>query len=177
MASSTLESLKNKLGMGARANRYMVMISAPVGPSDDITIDTLCKGGSIPGKTIGQIEVFNQGRKLIIAGDAQYENTWTLTFWNTEDMALRDSFDKWMLYIDDMEAHTRKASDHSSYMADAANISQLSSVDNSVQAVYQFRNLWPTSISSVDLADDSADTITEFSVDFAFSHFVRLDTY
>ena len=177
MASSKLQQLKNTLGMGARGNKYRVMLAAPTGPTSDRLIDTLAKGGAIPAKTIGTIEVSTQGRKILLAGDATFENTWTLNFWNTQDMALRNDFDKWLLYIDDMEAHSRGAEDSNSYMSETAQIHQLSTTDNSVMAVYEFRNLWPTGISAIELADDQQDTITEFTVDFAYSHWIRTDTY
>lgn len=174
MASGKLQELKSALSMGARGNKYRVMLAAPVGPTDDFLIDTVCKGGSIPAKTIGQIEIWTQGRKLVVAGDATYENAWNLTFWNTQDMALRQGFDQWLTFIDDMEGHSRGATDHVSYMTETANVSQLNTSSNEVTATYEFRNLWPTGISAIDLADDQQDTITEFSVDFAFSHFVRI---
>jgi len=172
-----LQELKTTLAMGARGNKYKIMLAAPVGPTDDFLIDTVGKGGAIPAKTIGQIEIWTQGRKLVVAGDATFENAWNLTFWNTQDHALRDAFDKWLLFIDDMEAHGRTATDHASYMTEGAQIQQLNTTDNSVMATYNFYNLWPTGISAIDMADDQQDTITEFSVDFAYSHWVRTDTY
>jgi len=174
MASSKLQELKTTLKMGARGNKYRVMIAAPVGPTDDFLIDTVCKGASIPAKTIGQIEIWAQGRKLVVAGDATYENAWNLTFWNTQDMALRNAFDQWLLFIDNMEEHSRTATDHVSYMSETANVSQLNTSSNEVTATYEFRNLWPTGISAIDLADDQQDSITEFSVDIAYSHWLRI---
>jgi len=174
MASSKLQELKTTLSMGARGNKYKVMLSAPIGPTNDLLIDTVCKGGSIPAKTIGQIEIWTQGRKLVVAGDATYENAWNLTFWNTQDLALRQSFDDWLVYIDDMENHMRGANDHFEYMTESAKIQQLNTSSNEPMATYEFRNLWPTGISAIDMADDQQDTITEFSVDFAYSHWVRI---
>ena len=177
MASSKLQQLKTTLSMGARGNKYRILLTAPTGPTDDFLIDTVGKGGAIPAKTMGQIEIWTQGRKLVVAGDATFENAWALTFWNTQDLALRNAFDQWLLFIDDMEAHSRAATDHVSYMTEKAQIHQLNTTDNSMMAQYEFRNLWPTGISAIDMADDQQDTITEFTVDFAYSHWVRIDTY
>ena len=171
-----LQELKESLKMGARGNKYKVMLAAPIGATDDFLIDTIAKGGAIPAKTMGQIEVWTQGRKLVVAGDATYENAWALTFWNTQDLALRNGFDKWLLFIDDMEAHKRGTDEHNGYMTDGAKIQQLSTADNSVTAEYSFYNLWPTGISAIDMADDQQDTITEFTVDFAYSHWLRTDS-
>jgi len=177
MASSKIHKLRTTLKMGARGNKYRIMLAAPTGPTDDTLIDTVGKGGAIPAKSIGTIDIWSQGRKLVVAGDAAYDYTWSLTFWNTQDHKLRDDFDKWLLYIDDVEAHSRGAEEHNDYMTDAAQIQQLNTSDNSMMAQYVFRNMWPTSISAIDMADDQQDTITEFTVEFAYSHWVRDDTY
>lgn len=169
-----LQELKETLKMGARGNKYKVMLAAPVGPTDDFLVDTIAKGGAIPAKTMGQIEIWTQGRKLVVAGDATYENAWALTFWNTQELALRKGFDEWMNYIDDMDKHSRGATEHNSYMTDGGKIQQLNTSDNSVTATYQFYNMWPTGISAIEMADDQQDTITEFTVDFAYSHWVRV---
>jgi hypothetical protein len=168
-----LEELKTTLSMGARANKYKIMLAAPVGPTDDFLIDTVGKGGAIPAKTMGTVDVWTQGRKLVVAGDATYENAWALTFWNTQDLALRQGFDNWLLYIDDMDQHKRGAVTHHDYMTEGARIQQLNTTDNSVMATYNFYNLWPTGISAIDMADENNDSITEFTVDFAYSHWVR----
>jgi len=173
MANSKLTQLKDTLGIGARLNKYKVMLAAPQGPTDDVKIDVLCKGGAIPAKTVGIVEVWNQGRKLIIAGDSTFENTWTLTFWDDESHSLRKSFDDWLLFIDDFENHKREISDHNSYMTSAAKIQQLSTIDNSMVAEYNFHNLWPTSIAAIEMADETIDTLAEFTVDFAYSHWVK----
>lgn len=170
-----LQELKETLKMGARGNKYKIMLAAPVGPTDDFLIDTVGKGGSIPAKTMGQVEIWTQGRKLVVAGDATYENTWALTFWNTQDLALRKGFDDWLLYIDNMETHSRGATTHNDYMTDGGKIQQLNTSDNSVMATYEFYNMWPTGISAIEMADDQQDTITEFTVDFAYSHWVRVN--
>jgi len=175
MASNPVQMLKSKLAVGARPNKYKIMLSAPVGPTDDILIDTLCKGASIPAKSIGTIEVYNQGRKLVVAGDAAYENSWDLTFLDTENHEVRNAFDKWLLYIDDFEANKKSWSSANDYMTEKAQVQQLSTIDNSVKATYEFRNMWPTTIAAIDLGADSNDTLAEFSVTFAYSHWVRTD--
>jgi hypothetical protein len=174
MANSEIEKLKSHLKMGARGNKYKIKIAAPQGANDDDQINTLCKGASIPAKSIGQIEVFTQGRKIVVAGDATYESSWTLTFWNTEDHDLRSKFIDWLKFIDNFDEHKRDATDMNSYMSSSAQVEQLSTVDNSVKATYEFKNLWPVNISEIELADDQQDTIEEFSVEFAYSHYIKL---
>ena len=166
-----LEELKSNLSVGARGNKYKVTLAIPGGGSGKTT-DIMCKGASIPAKTLGTIEVFNQGRKILVAGDASFENSWSLTFWSTQDHALRKDFETWMDGIDNFDEHTRASAGYTDYMT-TAQVAQLSTSDNSETAVYEFHNLFPTNISALDLADDANDTILEFSVDLAYSHWIR----
>jgi len=171
--SSAINNLKTTLAMGARANKYRVQIAAPLGPTDDTIIDTLCKGGDIPGKTIGQIEVYNQGRKVVLAGDAEFESEWTLTFWNTQNHDTRGQFIDWMTFIDSVETHSRGAGTHDDYMSSGAMIHQLNTSDNSVTASYQFNDLWPNNIGSIAMADETQDEIEEYEVTFSFSYWTK----
>jgi len=172
MGNSSIDSLKNTLGMGARANKYRVTIngaagSYALGPDGDL----LCKSASIPGRSFADIEVWNQGRLTVVAGDAQFDGTWTVTFIDTEDHKIRTKFIDWMEYMDSVVNHSRGAVDHSSYMSDAT-LEQLSTVDNSTTATYTLLDVYPKSLSDSSMSDDSSDLI-EFSVEFNFSSWVK----
>jgi hypothetical protein len=169
-----LEELKSNLSVGARGNKYKVTMNMPLGTGNGgKSLDVMCKGASIPAKTIGTIEVFNQGRKIVVAGDAEFESSWALTFWATQDHLLRKGFETWLDAIDNFSEHKREVSDYT-YMT-TAQVAQLSTSDNSETAVYEFHNLFPTNISALDLADDANDEILEFEVEFAYSHWIRKD--
>jgi len=167
MGSSKISSLKSTLGFGARANKYRVIINSvgggPVGP----IVDTLTKSASIPGRSFNEVEIWNQGRLTVVAGDADFSGTWNVTFMDTEDHTMRGKFIDWMEFIDSVKDHARGAADHSSYMT-TAELHQLSTVDNASMAVYKFEDLWPKSISDTTMSDDSSDLI-EFSVEFNFT--------
>jgi hypothetical protein len=107
--ANRLAELKNALGAGARANKYRVNFAVPAAvptTSNLQHVDALCKASNFPSMTIGQIEVFNQGRKLILPGDTTYTNAWTLTFYNTEDHALRKDMIAWMKAADHFQNNT-----------------------------------------------------------------------
>ena len=96
--SNKISELKNALGAAARPNKYRVNFSIPASvpvKSDLSVADALCKASVFPSVTIGQIEVWNQGRKLVIPGDTSYTTTWTLEFYLTEDHALRKDLLSW----------------------------------------------------------------------------------
>ena len=167
-----LSELKSALGAGARANKYRVNFSIPsvVGTKSDISQSgALCKSSSFPSKSIGQIEVWNQGRKLVLAGDTAYENAWDLTFYATEDHGLRKDILAWMKAIDDFQVNSHSGNPVA-YMTEMS-VEQLDSAGNTT-ATYTFHNIWPQNMSAIEVADETADRITEFTVTFTFSGWV-----
>lgn len=165
--SVKLDDLKTHLGQGARANKYSITIDR-AGFTDGALVEALCKGAPIPGKTIGTIPVWNQGRKLLIAGDTSYSNSWTVTFYNDENHTIREAILTWMNEIDDF-VDNKHALEPTNYMA-TATVSQLAEGGDKTTISWELLNLYPTDVSEVALADETADTITEFTVTFTFSH-------
>ena len=161
-----LDDLKTHLGQGARANKYSITINKS-GLPDGIFVDTLCKGAPIPGKTIGTIPVWNQGRKLLIAGDTSYSNSWAVNFYNDEAHIIRISMLAWMDEVDNF-IENKHAVQPTDYMTEAT-VSQLNA-NGEIIATWKLYNLYPTDVSEVTLADESADSITEFTATFTFSH-------
>jgi hypothetical protein len=165
---SNLNKLKNALGIGARANRYQVLINSTgkhfaFGEEADL----LCKSTTIPGRSFADIEVWHKGRLTTIAGDAQYDGTWSCTFLDTEDHTLRKRFIDWMEYIDSVNKHSRTTPDNDSYMSSAV-LHQLSTINNNVTSTYKFYDIYPKSISDSSLSDDSSELI-EFTIEFNYS--------
>jgi len=171
MGNSKISELKRTLGMGARANKYRVTIVGVGGGPNGPMVDTLAKATAIPSRSTHEVEIWNQGKLTVIAGDADFSGTWNVTFMDTEDHSLRGQFIDWMEFIDSVAANSRGASDHSSYMS-VGILQQLSTIDNSVTATYTFSDIWPKSISDSALSDDSSDMI-EFSVEFNFTSWAK----
>lgn len=167
MGSGKIDILKNTLGMGARANKYRIIINGVGGGPSGSKADTLAVSTTIPGRAFHDIEVWNQGRLTTIAGDADFSGTWSVTFMDTQDHSLRKEFIAWMEFIDSATKHDREAGDHSSYMT-TAEVQQLSTVDNSTTATYTFQDVWPKSISDSSLGDASSEMV-EFTVEFNFT--------
>lgn len=164
--------LKQALGPGARANKYRVNFTIPAAvpkTADLSTVDTLAIASSFPQKSIGMIEVWNQGRKLVLPGDTSYPNQWTLTFYNTEEHNLRRAMLEWMRSIDHFQDNM-----HSGVpievMADLS-VSQLDSAMNETTR-YTFHCCWPQDIQEISIGDDQQDTVTQTQVTFAYTHWV-----
>ena len=168
----SLDKMKTVIGEGARPNKYQIVMT-PKGPggADGDKIDTLAKSASLPDVTVGTIDVWNQGRKLVVAGDVQYSGEWTVSFYNTVALELRKTFEDWIKQIDDAQAHTRTLVTPGDYMTDIV-VSQLDG-QNNITATFIIYNAWPKNLNAIELADETADQISTFDVNFAYSHWQR----
>lgn len=166
----TINELKHTLGWGARANKYKVIMNGKAGV-DNFMVNTFVKSATMPGRAFADVEVWVQGRAITIAGDAVYDGTWTLTFIDTEEHTLRKQFLAWMDYIDSFSAHDRGVGAAADYMTEAT-IQQLGGASQEVKASYILKDVYPKSISEISMSDESS-ALTEFSVEFNYSHWVE----
>lgn len=164
--------LKNALGAGARPNKYRVNFTVPSAvptTSNLQNVDVLCKASSFPSMSIGQIEVFNQGRKLVLPGDTTYTNTWTLTFYQTEDHGIRRDMISWMKSADHFQNN-----EHSGNPAAVMGELSVEQLDSSGEATtkYTFHHVFVQEVGEVTIGDDQIDTAMEFDVTFSFTDWV-----
>jgi hypothetical protein len=162
--SGKLNAIRDAIGAGARANKYKIFLGERV-PDGDL----LGKSASFPGVTIGKIEVWNQGRKLTIPGDTDYEGSWAISFYNTEDHALRKAFLAWMREIDNFQDNIH-AGNPGSKMVEMKVIQM--NADGTEGQTYIMHNCFPAEIGEITVADETADSIQEFDVTFSFTDWV-----
>ena len=134
----------------------------------------MCKASSLPASNIAAIDVPFRGRIFKVAGDRTIE-TWSVTVINDEDFKLRNAFEEWMEQIAKLD-NNLGATLPESYMTNATvfqlgrgstkSSSNSEGNNNAVLKEYEFVDIFPTSISAIDLSYDSSDAIEEFTVDF-----------
>ena len=175
--NKTISNFKSALiGGGARPNLFEVELTTlPNGVAWDADkFRYMCKASSLPASNIAAIDVPFRGRIFKVAGDRTIE-TWSVTIINDEDFKLRNAFEEWMEQIAKLD-NNLGATLPESYMTNAT-VYQLgrgstpSSKNsdgsaNSVLKEYEFIDIFPTTISAIDLSYDSLDAIEEFTVDF-----------
>jgi len=189
----TISQFKSKLtGGGARPNLFEVQVNFPAGVSLGIQGDGgptefdgdnfrfMCKAAALPASNVASIDVPFRGRILKVAGDRTFE-TWTVTVINDENFDHRRNFEAWAQNI----AQYGDASglvNPSDYMGQAS-VYQLgrsaagsqasgSPADSaSILAQYKFVDIFPTSISAIDLSYDNTDTLEEFTVEFQVQYY------
>ena len=178
--NKTISDFKSRLlGGGARPNLFEVELTTlPTSvalPWQAERFGFLCKAAQMPAQTIANIDVPFRGRIFKVAGDRTIEN-WSITIIIDEDFLFRNAFEEWTQQIanlDDNMGSTNPAS----YMVNAkvyqlgrgsTQASQNNGGDsNVVLKEYEFIDIFPVSVGSIDLSYDSTDTIEEYTVEFA----------
>ena len=167
------------IGGGARPNLFEVELTTlPPNVVSDWDADIfqfMCKAAALPAQNIANIDVPFRGRIFKVAGDRTID-TWTVTVINDEDFRIRNAFEDWTQQIANLDTNIG-ATDPSAYMTNAK-VFQLgrgttksskdsNGTDNVVLKEYEFVDIFPTSVSAIDLSYDTGDTIEEFTVEFA----------
>ena len=179
MATNNVSEFLKTINQGIKPNMFSVDISFPDGfkTGDKPLTNILCKSAALPGSNLGVIEVPFRGRTVKIAGDRTFD-TWTATFFADANMEIRGLFEEWANNINTHEANTAtrflpSSTEPTGYMADLF-VSQLEKDDQkggSVIRTYQLHHCFPTNVSAIDLAYDSNDQISEFTVEWQYSFF------
>ena len=168
-------------GGGARPNLFEVTFGNIPGaagtlPANDFIM--LCKAANLPGSTIASIDVPFRGRIFKVSGDRTFD-PWSITVINDIDFGIRKVMEDWMQHIAQYK-DASGATDPTSYMA-SATVQQLSRNLSTVGATsgggatvvareYTFQDIFPTSVSAIDLSADSSNAIEEFTVEFQVNY-------
>ena len=181
---STLQAFKSTLKQGgARPNLFQVNIPNLAGQTEekqgndaqDFTF--LVKGASLPESTVGLVEVPFRGRTFKVAGDRTFA-PWSITVINDVDFKIRTAMESWAQTVAQY-ADGSGATNPTDYMRPAT-VTQLKRGKSETGGVtgsglsrsksYNFFDIWPTSVSAIDLSYDSSDVIEEFTVEFQVNY-------
>ena len=162
-----------------------MLSSGPTSTPDDHSINVLVKKASIPEKTVGTVDVQHRGVKYVIRGVSEFPNRWDVTFHNTADLALRRFFEEWMYQIHRVDHGILPAtmfpnnyfgtgSLNTGYMVDIE-VSQHCQNGNKT-ANYELSYAFPVGLSAIELDSSAINTISEFTVTFAYSYWTAVKT-
>ena len=172
MATNKIREIGQVLGATARSNKYRLSFAWPAGVSGVSSlqdVDIICKAAVAPQREIGVIELWNQGRKLVIPGDTTFDNSWSVDFYLGENHALRYDMVKWQNACDNF--HTNIHSGQPSQVYADLRLEQLDSAGN-VSAQYTLHNCFPNVVGELTYGDDSENTPVEFNVTFSYTDWV-----
>jgi len=153
---------------GSRPNLYSVTMTSPqIGALPQLQF--FCKAATLPSSILGEVNVPYLGRMAKYPGDRQFED-WTIDVINDQGMSLRNAFEYWNELFNSY-AGNATAYPNPRAAFGSATVAQLSR-NYQVVKWYQFFDLWPENIASVQLGYDQNDTVSDFQVTFKYSYFV-----
>lgn len=150
---------------GARSSLFQVRLQNPVNALADLKTPFMCKAASLPGQTLGTIEVPYFGRKIKLPGDRTYE-PWQVTIINDEDFLIRNALEQWSHAINSPEGNIRSLTTYVSQ----AQVLQYSKTGTVIRE-YTFHNLHPSNVDPIEVNWETTDTIEEFQVTFQYDWF------
>ena len=165
----------NLTGGGARANQFEVIMNFPaiaMAGQAGRKFTYLCKAASLPGSTIGAVEVPYRGRTLKVAGERAYED-WETTVFNDTDFDIRNALERWVDGMDRTLIEATNVTNPLLYQS-SAEVHQLDRNGSRLKS-YNFFGIWPTSIGSIDLGYDSNDAVEEFAVTWSYNYFTSMN--
>ena len=161
---------------GARPNLYEVVVSMPGeagAASEEFTF--MCRAASMPGMTVGVVQVPYFGRFIKLAGDRQFED-WSVRVINDEDFSVRNAFEAWQNRLAMLDFGTPAIENavpvggHEFLYVDIE-VTQLAKDGHGDLKKYYLKKAWPVMIGPIELAYDANDQIEEFDVTFAYDYF------
>lgn len=168
--SIKIDDFKAKLvGGGARPNLFRIELDPGSGKDE---LQFLCKAAQLPASNVAAIDVPFRGRILKVAGDRTFD-PWTITVINDVDFKVRHAFEKWMNDINELTNNGGKVNP-ADYFKDGKVVQlgrKSGSGDGADLRTYDFKGMFPTNVSAIDLSYDSSDTIEEFTVELQVTYF------
>lgn len=164
-----INKFKSILNGGVKSNLFKVELTFPaisgLPTGLEEKLEFLCKGSSIPQSTLSVIEVPYAGRVIPLPNDRSFDE-WSITVMNDAKLELRTAFEMWSAAINGHESNV-----NSMEIADlmvVAKVHQLNRAGTVLKS-WEFKDVWPTSVSSIDLSYDSSDSLEEFSVGLRYT--------
>ena len=152
---------------GVRPNLFRVDME---GPEFFNNFHFFCKGASIPASTVGAIDVPFRGRQLKVPGDRTFEE-WTVTVLNDVDWQHRTAFENWQHRITALSANVSDFDSNDIGYYGRATVIHLDRSGNVIRR-YVLEDIFPTSVSTIDLTSDGNDAVAEYTVGFALNNIV-----
>lgn len=172
MADSSINSFMTNFDGGARPNLFTFVMAVPglgqINPALG-QLQFYCRSTQLPASSLGEITVPYLGRQAKYPGDRTFED-FTVTVLNTQDMNLRRAFELWNESFNSYAGNSTAFPNPRAIFGTAI-VTQLNKAYQPVRA-YQFFDMFPRDVSSIDLGYDQNDTVSEFTVTFGYSYFI-----
>ena len=169
-ATTGLSTFKSALEYGgARPSLFEFSVSAaPNGVDSSLSsVNLYCNVSELPGVTLTPIERQYMGRTVKIPGDMVFADL-TTTIINTEKFNVRNEIEKWMEFINGTTDNKSQAD--ADFGTGTAKLTHYQKNGDETM-VYQFEDIWPTTLSEIALSYDTASDIEQFDVTWTYNYF------
>jgi len=175
-AVSTNDLLDSILGDAARPSKFRAEIFFPSNISQEYgaeKLDVLLKSTAVPGRKTDPITFMYLGKPIPIKGQTKYDQNIDMSFYLEENHGAKFGFEKWMESLDNygysstMEAVTTA---NGQYRGEIK-IFQYDFNTVTDMVCYTLFNVFPDSISTVELNSESTGSISDVTISFSFSHY------
>jgi len=171
MAGFHVNSMKANLGSFSRAYLFNVYFTNDVGVGvarGDNIATYLVRSTTLPESTIEPIVVPWQGQEYKMGSTHTFAE-WECTFNLDSNATLRKQMVEWSRKVHDPETNIHGSP--SDYYGEA--VLELLDVNGAVVMAYTLHQAWPSSIGSLDLAQDNKE-VSQFSVTFTYNWFTTI---
>lgn len=170
-APEIARSIITAKGGPSQLNKYRVIMPSLFIGGDAISMDVLCRGASLPGRTNNVIN--RQTNFKMMEMPAGYENTpFDLQFTETNDHTVNHYFNTWMNAVTNPDTYEVAWRDDI-----VRDIIVMSNDGNDIpNYVCRIKNAYPKFKNPVELSDTSNDTVMEVRVQFAYEDFEIIDS-
>ncbi len=176
--------LNNVLKDGARPSKYRCEVTLPSGfETNEKNLDIICKTASFPAKSNDTINIKFKGRNIPIPGQEKFTQNLILTFYLNESHKHKILFEEWMSalnYINYSNLQSNetknlvqktKSNITSNDARTQVKLTQLNFEGDLDRVSYVFYNVFPKEIGAIALSAETIAAISEFTVEFSYSHF------
>ena len=168
---ANIDDFKARLkGGGARLNQFKVTMPFPGfaavgGETEEMAF--LCHATSLPGHSIGEVNIDFRGRTLHMAGDRSFES-WGTTVYNDTDYKVYRAVERWMNGMNNI-TDNEGLTNPSDYQVDAF-VDHLDRNGTTLKS-YTFRGLFPTGLPGFTLGSGPTTTVADFEVTWQYQYF------
>ena len=174
---SSIHEFINGFHGGTRLNRFMVTSTCV-----DLSSPFHIRSAQIPGAAISAIGVNWFGRTIQLPGERVY-TPWAITVLDDSgaDYELHSYFERWQHSIGNKDENTLVELKHEFHPRSLANgagcnftIKQYRADSDFVEKTFTISNAWPVQVGPIELDMSKDNTLTQFTVTLAYTHFAYL---
>lgn len=148
-------------------NRFTLILPSIPGGGDGRRVQLQCQSATLPGQTNEQVTANSHGYNVHFAGTPQFVGNFQLQFFETRDMAMRDSILGWVRYARNL----REGSGN--YKIDYERTAELLLFDDQLKVIRRviMEGCFPTSVDDSNFESSPQGSIVMISSSWSYDSY------